>query len=266
MQMRDEAGRNGRSVTKRWWSRSPLVAAAVLLTACGSDKGGAGDSSQSATGGVFSDSVVTVPAVPTVTVAAVAPASYSGTLPCADCSGIRTTVALFTDTTYRLSELYEGKSKVAEISMGRWEHTGGTLTLSGIGRTLQFSVVSEDTLQLLDQSGKPIASSAPVTLMRADSMDALRGQAGYTGTFSYMADAPTFRECGSGQTYPVLMTGGYKALERAYTAAKLPPGSGQQVVVLARFRARPNTMEGPKERDVMEIVRYLEPGANPDCR
>ncbi|MFN5598569.1 MAG: copper resistance protein NlpE N-terminal domain-containing protein [Gemmatimonas sp.] len=239
---------------------------AVFSTACGSETRAAADRGGSATDGVLSDSVVTVPVVPTITLAALAPASYSGTLPCADCSGIRTTVALFPDSTYRLSERYEGKSTAVEVSMGRWEQRGGTLTLNGLARTMPFGVGGEDTLRLLDQSGKPIAGNAPVTLVRADSMDALRGQAGYTGTFSYLADAPTFRECGSGQTYPVLMTGGYRALERAYTAAKLPPGSGQQVVVLARFRARPNTMEGPKERDVMEIVRYLEPGANPDCR
>lgn len=236
-----------------------LVAVAMALAACG---GSSGDGK----GGTLSDSVVTVPSVPTVTVAAVAPNSFSGTLPCADCAGIETTVALFSDTTYRLREAYQGKPGAPAVSMGRWTHDGATLTLDGVGRTVKFAVAGEDSLRLLDQSGQPIRSSAPITLVRADSMDMLREPATYTGTFTYMADAPTFRECGSGQTYNVLMTGGYKALEKAYLAAKLPPGSGQQVVVTARFVPRPNTMEGPKERDVLEIVRYLEPGANPDCR
>ncbi len=238
-----------------------MVGLSAAVVACGGEQAGGG-----ATAGKLSDSVVTVPAVPTVTVAAVAPNSYSGTLPCADCSGIATTVALFSDTTFRLREQYEGKSGAPVVSMGRWTHDGTTLTLDGLGRTLRFVVKGEDTLSLLDQGGQPIAGSAPVTLVRADSMDALREAAPYTGTFTYEADAPSFRECGSGQTYNVLMSGAYKTVERAYTAAKLPPGSGQQVEVTARFKPRPATMEGPKERDVIEFVKYVGPAANPDCR
>ena len=227
----------------------------AMLAACGGPKGDAkGDAS---TGGTLSDSVVTIPSVPTITVAAVAPNSFSGTLPCADCSGIETTVALFADTTYRLRETYQGKSGTPTVSMGRWSHDGGTLTLTGLGRTIKFAVLGEDTLR---------TDGAGAVLVRADSMNALREPAAYTGTFTYMADAPTFRECASGQTYNVLMTGAYKTLERAYTAAKLPPGSGQQVEVTARFTPRPNTMEGPKERDVLEIVKYVGPAANPECR
>jgi copper homeostasis protein (lipoprotein) len=233
--------------------------ALVVLSACGGRDG-------NTAGGAQSDSVVTIPSVPTVTVAAVAPNSFSGTLSCADCSGIETTVALFSDTTFRLREVYEGKSSAPVVSMGRWSHDGATLILEGLGRTVRFAVAGEDTLRLLDQAGKPISGTAPVSLVRADSMDTLRDPAPYTGTFTYMADAPSFRECGSGQTYNVLMTGAYRSLERAYTAAKLPPGSGQQVEVTARFRPRPNTMEGPRERDVLEIVTYVGPAANPECR
>jgi copper homeostasis protein (lipoprotein) len=243
--------------------RKPLAMMALgLVAACGGGDAG----SKEAAGGSGRDSVITVPAVPTITVAAVAPNSYSGTLPCADCSGISTTVALFSDTTYRLQEVYEGKSSAAAVSMGRWTHDGATLTLTGLGRTLAFTVVGEDTLRLLDQAGKPIAGSAPTVLVRADSMNPLRDAAPYTGTFTYQADAATFRECATGQTYQVLMRGACKTVERAYTAAKLAPGSGQQVDVVARFVARPENIEGPKERDVLEIVKYVGPAANPDCR
>jgi len=203
-----------------------------LLTACGGERQGSG--------GGAPDSVVTVPAVPTVTLAAVAPNSFAGTLPCADCSGIETTVALFPDTTFRLREQSTGKPGDAQVSMGRWTHDGATLTLDGLGRTLRFAVAGEDTLRLLDQGGKPIAGSAPVTLVRADRMNALREPVTYTGTFGVMA--------------------------RAYTSAKLPPGSGQQVEVVARFVARPDDVAGPKERDVLEIRKYVGPAANPDCR
>lgn len=35
---------------------------------------------------------------------------YTGTLPCADCSGLKTTLTLYTNSTYHLSEIYLGKS------------------------------------------------------------------------------------------------------------------------------------------------------------
>ena len=168
------------------WQRVATAGGLALAAACGGEQAADGTAV-----GTLPDSVVTVPAVPTVTVAAVAPDSYAGTLPCADCAGIATTVALFSDTTYRLREAYQGKSAAPVVSMGRWTHDGRTLTLDGLGRTLRFAVKGEDTLSLLDQSGQPIAGSAPVTLVRADSMDALREAAPYTGTFTYEADTPS---------------------------------------------------------------------------
>lgn len=226
-----------------------VMGAAVAVVACGGKDAG-----------TVSDSVVTVPAVPTITVVAVAPNSYTGTLPCADCSGIATTVALFADTTYRLRERYEGKIGAPAVSMGRWTHDGTTLTLAGLGRTIRFTVRGGDTLVLLDQGGPG------ATLVRADSMESLRDAVPYTGTFSRTGDASTFRECGSGQRYDVLSGGAYKSVERAFTAAKLPPGSGQQVEVVARFAPRPANVQGPKERDVIEFVQYVGPAANPECR
>jgi copper homeostasis protein (lipoprotein) len=171
---------------------------------------------------------------------------------------VQTTVALFTDSTYRLRQQFEGKSTTPVVTMGRWELAGGTLTLRGLTDSLRFAQVSEDTIRL--------AADAKAVLVRADTMNALRAPVTVVGAFSYMADAPTFRECASGQTYPVLKKGGYAALERAYKAAKLTPGSAQQVELSARFLARPDDLEGPRERDVVEVVKYVGPTANPDCR
>jgi len=240
--------------------RGAMMAALAMLGACGGSEG------EGTATGSRSDSVVTVPSVPTVTVAALAPTSFSGTLPCPDCAGITTTVALFSDTTYRLREVPEGKGGAPAVSMGRWTHDGTTLTLDGVGRRITFAVVGEDTLQLREQNGQAVAGGASAALVRADSMDAVRESATFVGTFSAMPDAATFRECGSGQTYAVATRGAYPVVAKAYAAAKLPPGSGQQVEVTARFTPRPATMDGPPERDVIEFVKYVGPAANPDCR
>lgn len=234
------------------------ASAVALLVACGGKASDAGRAP---------DSVVIIDPNPTVTVASIAPASYAGPLPCPDCSALRTTVALWPDSVYRLKQVAEGKSTEATVSMGRWRVDNSMLSLeTDTGIPLLFRRAGGDTLQPLDPQGKPVAAAAGQVLVRTDSMDALRETAPYTGTFSYEADAPTFRECGSGQTYPVLQKGEYRALERAFRAAKLPPGSGQQVIVAGRFLPRPADMEGPRDRDVLEVLTYIGPGANPNCR
>lgn len=237
------------------------VGASVLLAACGTDQP---ERLKTADG---RDSVVTVNSIPTAFVAAIAPSSYRGTLPCADCSGIATTLSVFTDSTYRIAQRYEGKGDEQILRMGRWRYEDRRLVLEGqTGPFLQFAHAAADTLRLLDQAGQPITSSAPLTLARTDSLDGLRGTSFWTGTFTYLADAPTFRECVSGQTYPVLMKGAYRATERAYLAAKLAPGSGWQIEVAGRFVERPADMEGARDRDAFEIVKFLGPGANTNCR
>lgn len=194
------------------------------------------------------------------------PVSYTGVLPCADCPGLATTVTLFADSTFRVREVYQERRVMPVIGMGRWGVDGATLVLDGVSRSTRYARVGTDTLQLLDRAGRPIDTAQPMSLVRMDTVDALRDAATFVGTFTYQADAPLLRECGSGQEYPVLMQGAYRALERAFRAAKLPAGSGQQVEVRARFLARPASMEGPRDRDVVEVLSYVGPGANPDCR
>lgn len=233
------------------------ASAVALLVACGGKASDAGRAP---------DSVVTIDPNPTVTVASIAPASYAGTLPCADCGGIATTLTLWPDTVYRLREVYEGSGGTPFVSMGRWRVDAGTLSLetdSGVPRL--YSRVGDDTLRLLDLQGQPIASALNSALVRADSLDPIGDAAEYTGTFTYEGEAPMFRECGSGQTYPVLKQGAYAALAQAFTAAKLPAGSGQQVIVRGRFAPRPADANGAAG-EALRVEKYVAPGTNPNCR
>jgi len=230
-----------------------LALTAACLTACGGESADQVADSTAATG-------------PTITIASIAPATYTGTLPCADCSGLITTLTVWPDSVYRLRETYDGKSKTPNVRMGRWQFDGRTLTLEGdTGVVGRWASLNGDTLRMLDQSGQPIDSPMPLHLLRTEALDPVSESATYVGTFVYWADAPTLRECASGKTIPVLMKGEYLALEKAYTAAKLPPGSGQQVEVQARLVPRPADMEG-SEPYVFDVSRYLGPSANGNCR
>lgn len=106
---------------------------------------------------------------------------YVGTLPCADCSGIRTELTLLADasgrTSYWLKESYLGKPE----KDATFESGGGSqlepaaydakaqvyrLTEARSGEKRFFLKVSDDELRALDRSGKPIQSKLAFSLKR----------------------------------------------------------------------------------------------------
>jgi uncharacterized lipoprotein NlpE involved in copper resistance len=111
-------------------------------------------------------------------------AVYEGTLPCADCGGIRTELTLFTPgpsssgtASYWLKETYLGKpAKDATFeSGGSWTSQPGThdpkstvyhLTEARSRERRYYLKVSDNVLKLLDRSGRPIDSTLDYTLSR----------------------------------------------------------------------------------------------------
>lgn len=99
------------------------------------------------------------PATPTET--ATAPAyvgTYSGTLPCADCSGIDTTVELKADGTYVLTEKYTHKDQEkVDVKQGKatFDAATSTITLeSNDPLTTAKFVIEGDVISKLDADGK----------------------------------------------------------------------------------------------------------------
>ncbi len=103
---------------------------------------------------------------------------YTGTLPCADCSGMLTSIALNKDETYEMRTRYEGKSTEIMASRGtyQWNAQGSTITLKeeGSNQPADQYKVGENTLTKLDLSGKPItgnlASQYVLQKMMADEL------------------------------------------------------------------------------------------------
>lgn len=93
--------------------------------------------------------------------------TYSGTLPAADCPGIKTTLVLNNDHTFSLtSEYLEREAKVTEG--GNYAVSGNILTLafSGEDRTLRCKV-GENTLTLLDGDGNEVTGDlAPMYVLK----------------------------------------------------------------------------------------------------
>jgi uncharacterized lipoprotein NlpE involved in copper resistance len=87
--------------------------------------------------------------------------TYSGTIPCADCQGIETSLTLNKDKTYLLKTKYLGKSDVVYEKTGTftWNKEGSTIMLKGISNAPNQYVVGENILFQLDMSGKRITGS-----------------------------------------------------------------------------------------------------------
>ncbi|HXS25820.1 MAG TPA: META domain-containing protein [Gemmatimonadales bacterium] len=193
-----------------------------------------------------------------------APATYTGRLPCADCPGIRLTVTLLPDSTYRLRQVYEERPAVY-YQVGRWsvDEKGTRLILvSGTSPAQRFQIVGLDSLRLLDSEGNPIKSPANHGLGRLAQVDPIRDTMDLRGTYVYLADAGRFTDCGSGATYPVAQAGANAALEQAYGEARAEPGAPALVTVRGHFEERP-AAEGDKQLEyvVVDSVGQVRAGA-----
>ena len=108
----------------------------------------------------------------TVTATAFAVAgTFSGTLPCADCPGIDTTIALAADGTYTLDETYQDRKVEPIKGDGTWtaENDGKRIRLDPNSKADDdrlFEVLSNDEIRQLDREGNAIDSNLPYNLKR----------------------------------------------------------------------------------------------------
>jgi copper homeostasis protein (lipoprotein) len=96
--------------------------------------------------------------------------TFNGTLPCADCPGIDTTISLKPDGTYTVHETYRGKPDSLD-SDGTWtaEENGQRVRLDPNSKSEQdrlFAVKSSDEIESLDAEGKPLTTNTPHALKR----------------------------------------------------------------------------------------------------
>jgi len=84
---------------------------------------------------------------------------YTGTVPCADCEGIKTMIQLNKDETYTMKTKYLGKSDEVFTVSGKfnWNDAGSSINLEDAeGSTPLAYQVGENVLFVLDQNGNAI--------------------------------------------------------------------------------------------------------------
>ena len=86
--------------------------------------------------------------------------TYSGLLPCADCSGIETQLSLKEDNTYQITWKYMEKNDNVYVEEGTfvWDATGGIITLENLDVTKFPTMykVCENSLLQLDLEGNVV--------------------------------------------------------------------------------------------------------------
>lgn len=173
------------------------------------------------------------------------PATFTGTLPCADCPGIDYHIDFFGDETFHMRTRYRDRDNGSFDALGRWAWLAdrGTLMLRGARNgPLRFEP-TDGALRLLDTEGESIDSELDYALRRAESFDPITPELRMRGMYSYLADAARFTECRTGRTMPVAQEGANAALERGYLEARSEPGAELLAEITGRI-ARRVPMEG----------------------
>lgn len=196
------------------------------------------------------------------------PAAFGGTLPCADCAGIETTIILHPDGSYRVRDRYVGeKQPDTFVRLGRWAYRADSLprlTLyGGPDGPRHFAVTGALTLRALDREGNAIESTQPLDLRRISAPPSLGRDARLRGEFRYFADAATLVECASGRQFPVTGDSAFIRLQRAHQEQHLGTGAAILVDATGAFETRPGMEEGTElETFVVESFEVQPPRAS----
>ncbi len=170
--------------------------------------------------------------------------SYSGTLPCADCPGIKMTLNLLKDGSY-VSRMEYLERKNVLVEFGEFALDEGELVLHGrADQTELYRVVDSDTLRKLDAAGRPIESKLNYDLKRDPEFRLITDPFPLTGMFVSMADAASITLCRTGLTLPVATGGDALALERAYVAKRPDPGASLLSAFTGHLVERPKAEGG----------------------
>ncbi|OHT24415.1 envelope stress response activation lipoprotein NlpE [Providencia stuartii] len=163
--------------------------------------------------------------------------AYTGTLPCADCSGIEATLLVNQDGTYVEQLVYldtrDGNQTFYET--GSWAKDGEKLRMTNANGERSYFLPSADdkSMILLDQEGNKIESQLNYTLNQVTSTKKV-------GEYRYLADAATFTECKTGRTY----SASGLELEKGYSATGVTGGTPVYAEIEGYYTIRPSMEDG----------------------
>ncbi|QHB33673.1 envelope stress response activation lipoprotein NlpE [Yersinia canariae] len=194
--------------------------------------------------------------------------SYQGLLPCADCSGLDTSLFLDSDGTFVLKEIYRGANHSADnkngdpafAEYGQWARTADKLVLTTAqGEKRYFRPVGKN-LVMLDQQGLPIESKLNYQLVPSN-QPLPKTPMSLSGMYKYFADAAVFTDCATGKTFPVENN---ISLEKGYLKARKNVGEPVFLTLNGHFDIRPSMEEGQSDKTLIP-AGDIQFNANKSC-
>jgi heat shock protein HslJ/uncharacterized lipoprotein NlpE involved in copper resistance len=151
--------------------------------------------------------------------------TFAGTLPCADCRGVRQVVSLRPDGFFyrQRSYLKTASSGQRVMDFGDWTAVGARLVVhSSLGETESFEILPDGALQLLDESGRPVRPPAQTPAEPRPDYKLVREPQAYVplgtyrlrGIYTQTRGRGRFQPCGSTVQFAVETTGRSKLLAR----------------------------------------------------
>jgi len=198
------------------------------------------------------------------------PASFRGTLYCADCRGIDTYLELRNDHSYLLEERYLGSSD----DNGRHRYTMGHFVLAGDRLRLQaradamryWQVFGPRRLRELNPAGRPLPGDNTV-LMLDDEPVLGSGHLLLRGHYVFTDDTGFFRECETNHSWPVATAGASEALDRAYNNAITGDIDDGVVFLTAEAHlVRQPAATGNHSEEALVIDRVIDLNHDEDCK
>jgi len=187
------------------------------------------------------------------------PATFTGTLPCADCPGIRYHLNLFGDDAFFLRMTYADRPGPPVDEMGSWVLSSDRRVLvlkSSREAPELFGVKDTRTLRKLDAAGQEIASTAPYELRRAAAYEPLDVHRVMRGVYVEEPTGGQFTECSTGHRWPVIPQDAHRDLEARYQQARRSAGEPLLVELDGRVAVRPRG-EGPGSEAVLAVLRVV---------
>lgn len=170
------------------------------------------------------------------------PASFSGTLPCADCPGIDYRLNLFADQSFFLRTDYLDREPGRFFQLGRWQlHNENTLVLLSDQQNFRFAINGENNLLLLNQQGQIIDSEHNYQLSKDVRFKPVYPQLMMHGLYRANDEQPTFEECLSGQRWSVATTPDHETLQKRYDELRQAAGEALLISAQAELIAHDDT-------------------------
>ncbi len=186
------------------------------------------------------------------------PATFIGTLPCADCESTHVQLNLFSDDSFVSRMTYTGKTGEPVDDMGSWALSSDrrVLVLKGRGETVQtFAVPSASLLKKLDADGNPLTGRLPPELTRASAFRPLATRLPMRGLYSVTGEARMFVECSTGQTFGVAAAGA-RELDAAYPKARSATGAAVLAEIEGALTPQSKPANGGMEM-VLTVEKFL---------